>query len=145
MPEWLTSGVDLAAAVVAKPNSYLVLRASASSKVRPRIAPGPLLSRVHPSLERMSISATAFRRSHGIGIGTTVVLIRWIHPTFVGTTARARPGGHAFLVFRFLGGGSAGTDISFTRRAGRGSSRRVTSPRERNCKFGSHQRLPGWE
>jgi hypothetical protein len=40
----------------------------------PGIAPGPLLSTVHPPLERMSIFAAAFRGSHGIGAGTSVVL-----------------------------------------------------------------------
>jgi hypothetical protein len=111
---------------------------------------GALLSKVHPPLERMSIFATAFRSSHGTGPGTSVVLVRWIRPVaFLGTAARARPCGHAFFVFRFLARGSAGTDVSFTRRAGRGlalsrrNKRRAEErsyDKSRDCKFGSHQK-----
>src|SRR3984893_6323832 len=105
----------------------------------------------------MSIFATAFRSSHGIGPGTCVVLIRWIRRVaFLGTAARARPCGHAFFVFRFLARGSAGTDVSFTGRAGRGlalsrrNKRRTKERRNdksRHCKFGSHQKIlhvTGW-
>ena len=80
---------------------------------------GPFLSK--PSLERILIFASAWRSSHRTGLGTSVVLVRWIRRVaFLGTAARARPCGHAFFVFRFLARGSAGTDVSFTRRAGRG-------------------------
>jgi hypothetical protein len=60
-------------------------------KSKPRIAPGPFLSKVHPSLERMSIFATAHRRrSHGTGPGTSVALVGWIRrAAFVGPVARA--------------------------------------------------------
>src|SRR5258708_38725018 len=97
----------------------------------------------------MSIFATAFRSSHGIGPGTSVVLIRWIRrAAFLGTAARARPCGHAFFVFRFLARGSAGTDVSFTRRTGRGlalsrrNKRRAKerpNNKSRDCKVGSHK------
>ncbi len=120
-------------------------------KVRPRICSGALLSKVHPPLERMSIFATAWRSSHGTGPGS-VVLVRWIRRVaFLGTAARARPCGHAFFVFRFLARGSAGTDVSFTRRAGRGlalsrrNKRRAEErsyDKSRDCKFGSHQKTP---
>ena len=92
----------------------------------------------------MSISATAFRRSHGIGPGTSVVLSRWIRrAAFVGPAARGRPCGRTLL--RFLAG-SAGTDGS--RSAGRGlalSRRNERRAEERrndkngDCKFGSHK------
>ena len=95
----------------------------------------------------MSISATAFRSSHGIGPGTSIVLIRWIRrAAFVGPAARGRPCGRTLL--RFLAGGSAGTDGSFIGRAGRGLvlSRRNEcraeerrNDKSRDCKFGSHK------
>ena len=94
----------------------------------------------------MSISATAFRSSHGIGPGTSVVLIRWRRAAFVGPAARGRPCGRTLL--RFLAGGSAGTDGSFIGRAGRGlvlSSRdegraeERRNDKSRDCKFGSHK------
>ena len=95
----------------------------------------------------MSISATAFRSSHGIGPGTSVVLIRWIRrAAFVGPAARGRPCGRTLL--RFLAGSSAGTDGSFIGRAGRGLvlSRRNEcraeerrNDKSRDCKFGSHK------
>jgi hypothetical protein len=76
-------------------------------------------------------------------------LIRWIRRVaFLGAAARARPRGHAFFVFRFLARGDAGTDVSFTRRAGRGlalsrrNKRRAKERRNnesRDCKFGSHK------
>jgi hypothetical protein len=98
----------------------------------------------------MSIFAAAFRSSHGAG--TCVVLIRWIRrAAFLGTAVRARPCGHAFFVFRFLARGSAGTDVSFTRRAGRRlalsrrNERRAEERRNdktRDYKFRSHQKTP---
>jgi hypothetical protein len=116
----------------------------------PRIAPGPFLSKL--SLERILIFAPAWRSSHGTGPGTSVVLVRWIRrAAFLGTAARARPCGHAFFVFRFLARGSAGTDVSFTRRARRGlvlsrrNKRRAEErsyDKSRDCKFGSHQKTP---
>src|SRR5258707_11974434 len=100
----------------------------------------------------MSIFATAWGRSHGTGPGSSVVLVRWIRDVaFVGTAARARPCGHTFFMFRFLARGSAGTDVSFTGRAGRGlilsrrNERRAEERRNdksRDCKFGSHQKTP---
>src|SRR5258707_13612722 len=97
----------------------------------------------------MSIFATAWGRSHGTGPGSSVVLVRWIRRVaFLGTAARARPCGHTFFMFRFLARGSAGTDVSFTRRAGRGlalsrrNKRRAKERRNnksRDCKFGSHK------
>jgi hypothetical protein len=97
----------------------------------------------------MSIFATVFRSSHGIGPGTSVVLIRWIRRVAVlGTAARGRSCGHAFFVFRFLARGSAGTDVSFTRCTGRGlalsrrNKRRAKERRNnksRECKFGSYK------
>ena len=99
----------------------------------------------------MSIFAAAFRSSHGVGAGTSVVLIRWSRrAASVGPVARARPCGHAFFMLRFLGRRSAGTDISFTGRAGRGlilsrrNKRRAEerrSDKSRDCKFGSHQNV----
>jgi len=107
------------------------------------------LRRVHPPPKTMSISATAFRSSHGIGPGTSVVLIRWIRrAAFVGPAARSRPCGHAFFMLRFLAGGSAGTDGSVIGCAGcglvlSGRNERRTEQRcddkSRDCKFGSHQ------
>ena len=94
----------------------------------------------------MSISATAFWSSHGVGPGTSVVLIRWIRrAAFVGPAARGRPCGRTLL--RFLAG-SAGTDGSIIGRAGRGlalSRRNERRAEERrndknsDCKFGSHK------
>ena len=94
----------------------------------------------------MSISATAFRRSQGIGPGTSVVLSRWIRrAAFVDPAARGRPCGRTLL--RFLAG-SAGTDGSFIGPAGRGlvlsrrNERRAEERRNdksRDCKFGSHK------
>ena len=93
----------------------------ASLKVRPRIAPGPLLLKAPSTLERMSILAAAFRTSTALSVGINVALTRWIHRVaFVGTAALARPCSHAFFMFRFLARGSAGTDVSFTGRAGLG-------------------------
>src|SRR6266436_9998090 len=81
----------------------------ASLKVRPRTAPGPLLSKAPSTLERMSILAAAFRTSTALGVGINVALTRWIRRVvFVGTAAPARPCGHAFFMFRFLARGSAG-------------------------------------
>jgi hypothetical protein len=95
----------------------------------------------------MSISATAFRSSHGIGPGTSVVLSRWVRrAAFVGPAARRRPCGRT--LFCFLAGASAWTDGSFIGRAGRGLvlSRRHEGRAEerrndesRDCKFGSHK------
>src|SRR5260370_13543922 len=96
--------------------------------------------------------AAAFRSSQVIGAGTTVALTGWIRrAAFFGTATRARPCGHAFFMFRFLPRGSAGTDVSFTGRAGRGlvlsrrNKRRAEERRNdksRDCKFGSHQKTP---
>jgi hypothetical protein len=116
-------------------------------KQKPRIAPGPLLSKVHPSLERMSVFAPAFRSSHVVGAGTSGALIRWSRGTTL--AARARSCGHAFFVLLFLARGGAGTDGSFTGRAGRGlilsrrNERRTEQRRHdkgRDRKFGSHQK-----
>src|SRR5258707_14096058 len=124
----------------------------ASLKVRPRIVPGPLLSRAPSTLERMSILAAAFRTSTALGVRINVALTRWIHRVaFVGTAALPRPCSHALFMFRFLARGSAGTDVSFTGRAGRGlalsrrNKRRAEERRNdkgRDCKFGSHQKSP---
>src|SRR5258705_1991408 len=123
----------------------------ASLKVRPRTAPGLCSRRHHPPLERMSILAAAFRTSTALGVGINVALTRWTRRVaFVGTAAPARPCGHAFLMLRFLARGSAGTDVSFTGRAGRGlalsrrNNRRAEERRNdksRDCKFGSHQKV----
>src|SRR5258705_11664754 len=119
----------------------------ASLKVRPRIAPGPLLSKAPSTLERMSILAAAFRTSTALGVRINVALTRWIHRVpFVGTAALARPCSHAFFMFSFLARGSAGTDVSFTVRAGpglalsrcnkgRAEERRINKGSD--CKFGS--------
>ena len=133
------------------PLSVLLTNASASSKVRPRIAPGPLLSKVHPLLERMSVLFAAFRSSHVIVVEINVALTRWIRRVaFVGAAARARPCGHAFFMLRFLARGSAGADVSFTGRAGRGlvlsrrnerRSEERRNDKSRDCKFGSHQNV----
>jgi hypothetical protein len=108
----------------------------------PGLRRGPCSRRVHPPPKTMSISATAFRSSHGIGPG-----IRWIRRAgFVGPAARGRPCGRTLL--RFLAGASAGTDGSFIGRAGRGlvlsrrNERRAEERRNdksRDCKFGSHK------
>jgi hypothetical protein len=105
---------------------------------------------IRPS-KRMSILTAAFRSSHVIGAGTSVVLTRWIRRVaFVGTAAHARPCGHAFFMLRFLARSSAGTDGSFIGRAGRGlvlsrrNERRAEERRDdksRDCKFGSHQNV----
>src|SRR5882762_7224599 len=66
-------------------------------------------------LERMSVLLAAFRSSHVVGVGTSIVLIRWSRSAaFDGPAVLARPGSHAFFMFRFLARGSAGTDVSFT-------------------------------
>ena len=98
----------------------------------------------------MSVLFAAFRSSHAIVVEINVALTRWIRRVaFVGTAARARPCGHAFFMLRFLARGSAGADVSFTRRAGRGlvlsrrNERRAEERRNdksRDCKFGSHQK-----
>src|SRR5260370_37994810 len=100
----------------------------------------------------MSILFAAFRSSNVIVVGVNVAYTRWIRRVaFVGTAARARPYGHAFFMFRFLARGSAGTDVSFTGRAGRGlvlsrrNKRRAEERRNnksRDCKFGWHQKTP---
>ena len=111
-----------------------------------------MLSNVHPPLERTSIFAAAFRSSDVIVTGINVALTRWIRRVaFLGTAARARPCGRAFFMLRFLARGSAGADVSFTGRAGRGlvlsrrNERRAEERRydkSRDCKFGSHQKTP---
>jgi hypothetical protein len=123
----------------------------ASLKVRPRDCSGAfaLEGTTH---ERMSILAAAFRTSTALGVGINVALTRWIRRVaFVGTAALARPCSHAFFMFRFLARGSAGTDVPFTGRAGRGlalsrrNKRRAEERRNdkgRDCKFGSHQKSP---
>src|SRR5258706_3117585 len=113
---------------------------------------GALLSKAPSTLERMSILAAAFRTSTALGVGINVALTRWIRRVaFVGTAALARPCSHAFFMFRFLARGSAGIDVSFTGRAGRGlalsrrNKRRAEERRNdkgRDCKFGSHQKSP---
>jgi hypothetical protein len=118
-------------------------------KSGPEFFRGLALEGTFPS-KRMSIFAAAFRSSHVIGAGTGIVLIRWIRrAAFVGPAARARPCGHAFFMLRFLARGSAGTDVSFIGRAGRGlvlsrrNKRRAEERRNdksRDCKFGSHQK-----
>src|SRR5260370_6181499 len=127
----------------------------ASLKVRPRTAPGPLLSKAQSTLERMSILAAAFRTSTALGVGINVALTRWIRRVaFVGTAALARPCSHAFFMFRFLARGSAGTDVSFTGRAGRGfalsrrNKRRADNRRKdyrRGCNFGTHKQSPNFQ
>src|SRR5258705_4372024 len=72
-------------------------------KVRPRTAPGPLLSKAPSTLERMSILAAAFRTSTALGVGINVALTRWIRRVaFVGTAALARPVVMPFSCFVFL-------------------------------------------
>jgi hypothetical protein len=112
---------------------------------------GAFALELHPPLERMSVLFTAFRSSNSIVVEINVALTRWVRRVaFVGTAARARPGGHAFFMFRFLARGSAGTDVSFIGRAGRGlvlsrrNERRAEERRNdksRDCKFGSHQNV----
>lgn len=104
---------------------------------------------VRPS-KRMSVSAAAFRSTHGIGAGTSIVLFRWHRrAAFVGPAAGARPCGHALFLLRFLARASAGADGSFIGRAGRGlalgrrNERRAEERRNdesRDCKFRSHQK-----
>jgi hypothetical protein len=102
---------------------------------------------ISPS-KRMSIPAAAFRSSHVIGAGTSVVLIRRVRrAAFVGPAARARSCRHALFMLRFLARGSAGTDGSVIGHAGRGlalSRRNERRAEERRndksrSKFGSHQ------
>jgi hypothetical protein len=93
--------------------------------------------------------AAAFRSSHVIGAGNSVVLIRRIRrAAFVGAAARARSCRHALSCCVFLPGG-AGTDGSVIGHAGRGlalsrrNERRAKERRNdksRDCKFGSHQK-----
>lgn len=128
--------------------------ASASGDVRnagPGLLRGLLLRKVDRPHRRMSVLAAAFRSSHVVGTGTSVVLTRWIHrAAFIGTATRARPCRHAFFMLHFLAGGSAGTDVSFAGRAGcslglsRRNERRAEQRRNdesRDCKFGSHQKI----
>jgi hypothetical protein len=132
------------------PLSVLPTNASASSKSKAPDCSGAFAHEVHPPLERMSVLFATFRSSHVIGVGTSVVLIRWIcRAGFVGPAARARPCGHAFFMLRFLARSSAGADGSFTGGAGRGlvlsrrNERRAEERRHdksRDCKFGSHQK-----
>src|SRR5712664_881791 len=92
-----------------------------------------------------------FRTNTALRVWIKVALTRWIRRVaFVGTAVLARPCGHAFFMFRFLARGSAGTDVSFTGRAGRGlalsrhNKRRAEDRRNnksRDCKFGSHQKV----
>src|SRR4030088_2764792 len=99
----------------------------------------------------MSILAGIFLTNTALSLGIHVALTRWIRRVaFVGTAARARPCGHAFFMFRFLARGSAGTDVSFTGRAGRGlalsrrNKRRAEERRHdksRDRKFRSHQKI----
>ena len=123
-------------------------RVASLKKQKPRIARGPLLSKVHPPLERVSIRFAAFRSSNVIGIN--VALPRWIRRVaFFRTAARARSCGHPFFMLRFLARGSAGTDGSVIGHAGRGlalsrrNERRAEERRNdksRDCKLGSHQK-----
>jgi len=124
----------------------------ASLKVKaPDCAGAFALGGNHPPLERMSILAAAFRTNAALSVWIKVVLIRRIRrAAFAGTAVLARPCGHAFFMFRFLARGSAGTDVSFTGRAGRGlalsrhNKRRAEDRRNdksRDCKFGSHQKV----
>ena len=106
---------------------------------------------VHPPRERTSVLAAAFRSSHVIGAGTSVVWTRWSHrAAFVGTAMCARSCRHPFFMLRFLGRRSAGTDGSCTGRAGCGlglsrrNERRAEQRRNdkrRDCKFRSHQNV----
>lgn len=106
---------------------------------------------VHPPRDRTSVLAAAFRSSHVIGAGTSVVCTRWSHrAAFVGTAMCARPCRHPFFMLCFLGRRSAGTDGSCTRRAGcgLGLSRRYErraeqrrNDKRRDCKFGSHRNV----
>ena len=69
----------------------------------PGLLRGLCSRKVHSAFEGMSIFAAAFRSSHGIGPGTSVVLSRWVRrAAFVGPAARALTCGHAFFMFRFL-------------------------------------------
>src|ERR1700738_843389 len=118
--------------------------------------------RPQPPLERMSMHLAGVFRTNTASLGINVAALpRWIprvafvtrsNPcvAFVGTAARARPCGHAFFMFRALARGSAGFDVSFTRRAGRrlALSRRNECRAEerrngksRDRKFGSHQKV----
>jgi len=124
--------------------------ASLKSK-KPRIAPGLCSRRCISPSKRMSIPAAAFRSSHVIGAGTSVVLIRRIrHTAFVGPAARARSCRHALFMLRFLARGSAGTDGSVIGHAGGGlalsrrNERRAEKRRNdksRNRKFVSHKKV----
>jgi hypothetical protein len=124
-------------------------RVASLKKQKPRIARGPLLSKVHPPLERVSIRFAAFRSSNVIGIN--VALPRWIRRVaFFRTAARARSCGHPFFMLRFLARGSAGTDGSVIGHAGRGlalsrrNERRAEERRNdksRDCKFGSCKKV----
>ena len=120
-------------------------------KVRPQIAPGPFaLARYIRCAKECQLLAAAFRSSQVIGAGTHVVLTRGCHRAAFGTATRARPCRHPFFMLRFLAGASAGTDGSFTGRAGRGlglsrrNERRTEerhSDKSRDCKFGSHKKV----
>jgi hypothetical protein len=105
---------------------------------------------VYPPREGKSLPAAAFRSSHVIAAGTSIVLTRRTHRA--GTTPRARPC-RPFFMLRFLAGSSAGTDGSRTRCAGRGlglsrrHERRAEQRRNdegRDCKFGSHREYLHW-
>jgi hypothetical protein len=99
--------------------------------------------------EKLSVLIAAFRSGHGIAAGSSIVLIRWIgRAALVGSAARARPCGHAFLVLRFLPGrtgidgsviGRAGCSLALSRRKQRGAEER-RNDKSRDCKFGSHQK-----
>src|SRR5882762_8548618 len=103
------------------PLSVLPTNASASSKSKAPDCSGAFAHEVHPPLERMSVLFATFRSSHVIGVGTSVVLIRWIcRAALVGPAARARPCGHAFLMWVFFPRGRAGPEFSSPGRAGRG-------------------------
>src|SRR5712675_1601162 len=84
----------------------------ASLKVRPRIAPGPLLSKAPSTLEGMSILAAAFRTSTALGVGTDVSFT-----------------------------GRAGRGLALSRRNKRRAEER-RNDKGRDCKFGSHQKSP---
>jgi hypothetical protein len=99
--------------------------------------------------EKLSVLIAAFRSGHGIAAGSSIVLIRWIgRAALVGSAARARPCGHAFLMLHFLPGrtgidgsviGRAGCSLALSRRKQRGAEER-RNDKSRDCKFGSHQK-----
>ena len=127
---------------------------SPPQKGRPRIAPGPLLSKVHPPLERnvntcCRLSEQPCYRCRNL---------RYLDPPdslrrLCWSRCACSTLWSCLFMLRFLAGGRAGTDGTVIGRAGRGltlsrrNQRRAEQRRNdkrRDCKFGSHQGCLRW-